>query len=218
MLFTIGTRPVFFLLHGLLCSSTVWLTNIANDSLAFLLAEAGYDVWLGNVRGNTYSRNHTTLDPSQSAFWAWRYSTLLTPPFNSNCETMPCSSYDEMVRYDLPSMITYVMEITQQNEIYYVGHSQGTIVAFAGFSANQSLASHIKSVFALAPVARIGHIKGMLRLLTYVEPELRVSQSQYCKCLKQHLSDLGPLGAVNRTKTSLFNSKLIIRIPPGGGD
>lgn len=149
---TNGTRPVFFLLHCLLCSSTVWLTNIANDSLGFLLADAGYDVWLGNVRGNTYSRNHTTLNPSQSAFWAW--------------------SYDEMAQYDLPAMISYVMEVTKQNEIYYGAHSQGTIVGFAGFSTNQSLASHIKAFFALAPVARIGHIKGLLHELAYIAPEL----------------------------------------------
>jgi len=40
----------------------------------FILADAGFDVWLGNVRGNTYGRTHVKYKPSDAQFWAWRYS------------------------------------------------------------------------------------------------------------------------------------------------
>uniref|UniRef100_A0A674K8V2 Lysosomal acid lipase/cholesteryl ester hydrolase-like n=1 Tax=Terrapene triunguis TaxID=2587831 RepID=A0A674K8V2_9SAUR len=168
-----GPKPVVFLQHGLLTDGSTWLTNVAKNSLGFILADAGYDVWIGNSRGNTWSRRHVTLSVHQEKFWAF--------------------SFDEMAKYDLPAVIDFIVQKTGQEQLYYVGHSQGTTIAFIAFSTMPQLAQRIKMYFALAPVATVKYAKSPLTKLALL-PNLMI---KVCNFFTQNIywpKLVGPFG------------------------
>ena len=79
-----------------------------------------------------------------------------------------------MAKYDLPAAINYALGVSKQKQLFYVGHSQGTLIAFAGFGRNHDLAQKVKAFFALAPVTTVGNIKGAIKVISYVTPEVEV--------------------------------------------
>jgi lysosomal acid lipase/cholesteryl ester hydrolase len=66
-------KPSVLLQHGILDSGNAWVMNYDTVSPAFVTARGGYDVWLGNSRGNTYSDKHVSLDKdkNEAKYWAF---------------------------------------------------------------------------------------------------------------------------------------------------
>jgi len=142
-----GTKPVVYLQHGLVSSSASWIINGPGKSLAFLLADEGYDVWMGNFRGNKYSRNHTSFDPNDKMGPFWDFS------------------FHENAQYDIPTCINYMLNKTGVSSLIYVGHSMGTTSFFAAATIDATLNQKVKLFVALAPVVYMTYIKSPLRLL-----------------------------------------------------
>jgi len=139
-------RPPVLLQHGLLCSSADWVLSGPGEALAYLLADAGYDVWMGNARGNTYSRKHVSLSPSNGAFWDF--------------------SWHEMGTKDLPAVIDYILRTTGSEQIFYAGHSMGTTMFYVLCSERPEYNSKIRAMFSLAPIAFMSHMQSPLIQLT----------------------------------------------------
>ncbi|KAJ4830353.1 hypothetical protein Tsubulata_031790 [Turnera subulata] len=133
-------KPPVLLQHGVFVDGAVWAVNPPDEALAFILADNGYDVWISNTRGTTYSRGHTSLSPSDSAYWDW--------------------TWDELAAYDLPATFQYVHDQTGQ-KLHYVGHSLGTLIAFAAFSQGQLL-NMLRSAALLSPIAHLNQITSPL--------------------------------------------------------
>ncbi|KAI9322821.1 Alpha/Beta hydrolase protein [Dichotomocladium elegans] len=125
-------RPAVLLYHGFLMSSEIWVCNVDEyRNLPLLLAKKGYDVWLGNARGNKYSQYHTHRNPRHQEFWEF--------------------SLNEFALRDLPDVVDYILEHTGLPSLTYIGFSQGTATAFSGLSINPSLNRKINLFIAMAP-------------------------------------------------------------------
>jgi len=131
--------PVIYLQHGLLDSCDSWVINDEDKAPGLILANAGYDVWLGNVRGNKYSMEHVTLSPKKKEFWQF--------------------TFQNMSQYDLPASFEYINKNTGQL-INYIGHSQGTTIMFGALSDRiPGVVNNLKKYIAFAPSAFEGNSK-----------------------------------------------------------
>ncbi|PAN11097.1 hypothetical protein PAHAL_2G147000 [Panicum hallii] len=128
--------PPVFLQHGLFQGGDTWFINSNEQSLGYILADNGFDVWIGNVRGTRWSKGHSTLSVHDKLFWDW--------------------SWQDLAEYDLLAMLSYVYTVAQ-SKILYVGHSQGTIMGLAAFT-NPEIVKMISSAALLCPISYLDHV------------------------------------------------------------
>lgn len=64
--------------------------------------------------------------------------------------------------YDLPADITYVLNITKQETMYYAGHSMGTAMLMVLFTTRPQFQDKIEIAFALAPAVFVEHSKSII--------------------------------------------------------
>jgi len=123
--------------HGVLDNGFSFLFQEIEKNLPIMLVNEGYDVWIGNSRGTTRSLEH--IKPTE---YDWR-------EFGSKYWDF---TWDEMAKYDVPATLDYIIRITNQQRIRYIGHSQGCAILLAYASSHiDYINAHIDRVVWLAP-------------------------------------------------------------------
>lgn len=138
--------------HGANTNGLAWFDN-GEDSIAYQLLEAGYDVWVVNDRMSGVSMTpHVTLDTDDAQFWDM--------------------SFIDVGLYDLPAAFSYAADnnTNASDKVTYIGHSTGTTAAFTALSygfditdadpTNPSFkyADFLDSFVALSPLIKFGHL------------------------------------------------------------
>ncbi|QLG72577.1 hypothetical protein HG535_0D02850 [Zygotorulaspora mrakii] len=123
---------VVYLHHGLLMCSDVWVCNLErNKNLPFVLHDLGFDVWMGNNRGNKYSTAHLLRVPKSKKFWDF--------------------SIDEFAFFDIPNSVQFVLDRTKVEQLICIGFSQGSAQMFAAFSLSEELNRKVSQFIAISP-------------------------------------------------------------------
>ncbi|CAL8131341.1 unnamed protein product [Orchesella dallaii] len=100
--------------------------------MAFTLVDAGYDVWLANMRGTTPSKIHTHFNTDRDVDY-WDFGI------------------EEVSTFDLPLMVDLILQKSGSDQIFFACHSGGCGILLAGLVNVPKLNNKIKASFFLAP-------------------------------------------------------------------
>lgn len=130
------------LCHGLGLNGTFW--TITDEHLPDQLNEAGYDVFVVDLRGSGASHRVGTV--------GWVNSGLrqtILPELGSDEWTM-----DDQALYDVPATIDYVRKVTGKERVNWIGHSLGGMLMFAFFERSPD-AGRVANFVAMGAPASI---------------------------------------------------------------
>lgn len=146
--------------HGLLSSSIDWILNGPGKALAYVLADAGYDVWMSNIRGNRYSRKHRYYNTESEEYWDF--------------------SWHDVAMYDVPKIVDYILDFKGSGtKIVYMGHSMGTTILFAMLTMRPKYNHILTAGYALAPEVYFTNLKSPIKSLASITSNVAYIESLY---------------------------------------
>ena len=99
--------------HGLIDGGFTFLI-LEQDCLPKKLCGEGYTVYIPYMRGTQFSRSHLDYDSGLNSHY-WDFS------------------FDQLAEFDLPANINYVKKRDGVDKVYFLGHSQGTLIFFLAY-------------------------------------------------------------------------------------
>ena len=129
--------------HGLLDGAFTWLV-LEEKSLAKLLCDEGYKVYLPNIRGSKFGKSHLDYEVNlNSEYWDF--------------------SFDQIAQYDLPAIVDLIKKRDNVDKIDYIGHSQGTLMFFLNYMSNPDyLQNSINKFIGVATVPNVNNASHLL--------------------------------------------------------
>lgn len=144
----------------------VFATLFDAQIIAYVLADANFDVWIPNCRGNFYSRENLFMDPDDlaSGYWDFSWDDIAFEGIRQFFRyVFVCISLDFISWFfpDFPVIFNYIRTVTRQPKFYVIAHSKGTSSILALLSSRPEFNSQMHAVSLMAP---IGYLKNSVLL------------------------------------------------------
>lgn len=95
------------------------------------MSDLGYEVWLGNTRGNDYGLRHKTMTVNSKEFWDF--------------------SFHEFGVYDMPAMFDLMLKMSNTSRGFYFAHSQGGAIGAIMLSMRPEYNKKIVQAHLMSP-------------------------------------------------------------------
>ncbi|XP_077553270.1 lipase 1-like [Haemaphysalis longicornis] len=152
-----GAYTPVLLVHGIFNNAGCWVVNFPSQSPGFLLADAGFDVWLLNTRGAPQSNFHKTLTRDDPKFWEW--------------------SFDEIGRYDLAATVDHILNVTKFYRLGLLAFSQGFTSSLVFLSMRPEYNNKVNILVGYGAVGNMTHFTSPIRVLAPFVEAIKVPET-----------------------------------------
>ncbi|XP_046687177.1 lipase 1-like, partial [Homalodisca vitripennis] len=139
---SIREQRVVIYIHGLFASSLDMVIRGRKMGFGYQLSEAGFDVWLPNLRGST--DNPITVNVTKNNPWDF--------------------SWDENARYDFPAIMDYVLATTGTRKVSTIGMSMAANVVLGGVALRPQYNQRLGCMVFFAPTARMKYTTSFVQI------------------------------------------------------